>query len=82
MVFLFTHKVVYVTVLGILVLNCFTTEFGTNAQPLAQNEGTYISFFFNFRDLDTIRVSVYNLLLQLLSLLALFVRQFCFQKCF
>ncbi|KAG6670916.1 hypothetical protein I3843_Q028700 [Carya illinoinensis] len=32
------HKVVYVLVLGILVLNSFTTEFGTNAQPLAQNE--------------------------------------------
>ncbi|KAG7957007.1 hypothetical protein I3843_11G153300 [Carya illinoinensis] len=32
------NKVVYVLVLGILVLNSFTTEFGTNAQPLAQNE--------------------------------------------
>ncbi|XP_042948291.1 probable LRR receptor-like serine/threonine-protein kinase At1g53430 isoform X2 [Carya illinoinensis] len=32
------HKVVYVLVLGILVLNSFTTEFGTNAQPLPQNE--------------------------------------------
>ncbi|KAG7957020.1 hypothetical protein I3843_11G153800 [Carya illinoinensis] len=32
------HKVVYVLVLGILVLNSFTAGFGTNAPPLPQNE--------------------------------------------
>ncbi|KAF5478525.1 hypothetical protein F2P56_005076 [Juglans regia] len=37
--FLISTKVVYVLVLGILFLHSFTTtEFGTNAQPLAQNE--------------------------------------------
>jgi hypothetical protein len=35
-------RAVYVLVLGILVLNCFT-EFGTDAQaPLAQDEGTFL----------------------------------------
>ncbi|KAG6634333.1 probable LRR receptor-like serine/threonine-protein kinase At1g53430 isoform X1 [Carya illinoinensis] len=35
--FLISDKIVYVLVLSISVLNCLT-EFGTNAQPLAQNE--------------------------------------------
>jgi hypothetical protein len=34
-------RAVYVFLLGILVLNCFTV-FGTEAQPLAQNECTFL----------------------------------------